>query len=151
MASLAQQESQSISQNVRLGLQYRYQQGKVQVNTKRFLGYDKDKDGNLVINPEEAKVVRRIYREYLEGKSYYAILEQLEALRDAKQELVLEDADNVNAKRHLAMIEAFLETQQTEIQEYDEDLVRKLLHRVTVYDDHLTFEFKSGLEVEISM
>ena len=49
MASLAQQESQSISQNVRLGLQYRYQQGKVQVNTNRFLGYDKDKDGNLVI------------------------------------------------------------------------------------------------------
>lgn len=73
MASLAQQESQSISQNVRLGLQYRYQQGKVQVCTNRFLGYDKDKDGNLVINPEEAKVVRRIYREYLEGKSYYAI------------------------------------------------------------------------------
>ena len=73
MASLAQQESQSISQNVRLGLQYRYQQGKVQVCTNRFLGYDKDEDGNLVINPEEAKVVKRIFREYLEGRSYYAI------------------------------------------------------------------------------
>ena len=44
MASLAQQESQSLSQNVRLGLQYRYQQGKVQVCTNRFLGYDKDED-----------------------------------------------------------------------------------------------------------
>ena len=63
MASLAQQESQSLSQNVRLGLQYRYQQGKVQVCTNRFLGYDKDEDGNLVVNPEEAKVVKRIYRE----------------------------------------------------------------------------------------
>ena len=73
MASLAQQESQSLSQNVKLGLQYRYQQGKVQVCTNRFLGYDKDKDGNLIVNPEEAKVVKRIYREYLEGKSYYAI------------------------------------------------------------------------------
>lgn len=73
MASLAQQESQSLSQNVRLGLQYRYQQGKVQVNHSRFLGYDKDDDGNLVINPEEAEVVKRIYREYLEGKSYYEI------------------------------------------------------------------------------
>ena len=39
MASLAQQESQSLSQNVKLGLQYRYQQGKVQVNYNRFLGY----------------------------------------------------------------------------------------------------------------
>ena len=36
MASLAQQESQSLSQNVKLGLQYRYQQGQVQVNHNRF-------------------------------------------------------------------------------------------------------------------
>lgn len=79
MASLAQQESQSLSQNVRLGLQYRYQQGKVQVCTNRFLGYDKDEDGNLVINPEEAEVVRRIYREYLEGESYYEIGKRLTA------------------------------------------------------------------------
>ena len=79
MASLAQQESQSLSQNVRLGLQYRYQKGKVQVCTNRFLGYDKDKEGNLVINPEEAEVVKRIFREYLNGKSYYAIGQGLEA------------------------------------------------------------------------
>ncbi len=38
MASLAQQESQSLSQNVKLGLQFRYQQGLVQVNHNRFLG-----------------------------------------------------------------------------------------------------------------
>ena len=42
MASLVQQESQLLSQNVKLGLQYRYQQGKVQVNHNRFLGYTKD-------------------------------------------------------------------------------------------------------------
>ena len=54
MASLAQQESQSLSQNVKLGLQYRYQQGEVQVNHNRFLGYTKDEDGKLVILPEEA-------------------------------------------------------------------------------------------------
>src|SRR5699024_7584717 len=35
MASLAQQESQSLSQNVKLGIQYRYQQGEVQVNHNR--------------------------------------------------------------------------------------------------------------------
>ncbi|MDD4626519.1 MAG: hypothetical protein PHP87_05485 [Syntrophomonas sp.] len=32
MASLAQQESQSLSQNMKLGLQYRYQQGEIQIN-----------------------------------------------------------------------------------------------------------------------
>lgn len=78
MASLAQQESQSLSQNVRLGLQFRYQNGKVNVNTKRFLGYTKGPDGNLVIDPEEAEVVKRIYREYLEGRSIGQICKGLE-------------------------------------------------------------------------
>ncbi len=73
MASLAQQESESLSHNVRLGLQYRHQQGKVQVNHTRFLGYDKDEDCNLIINKEEAEVVKRIFREYLEGQSYNII------------------------------------------------------------------------------
>jgi len=371
MASLAQQESQSLSQNVRLGLQYRYQQGRVQVNHTRFLGYDKDANGNLVINPKEAEVVKRIYREYLEGKSYYdigkglsadgiktaagsdywlastlkkilsnekyigdallqktvttdflnkkrvvnkgiapqyyvendheaiiprdifllvqeemqrranlrkdfgnrhvysgkyalssiiycahcgdifqrtqwiirnekiqvwrcankrnkkgkkvcpsrtlyetdlhnAVIEainqliiqkdellsglkaaiekavgsrnsakmieldeklealqtellklanekkdyseligQIDAVREQKRELLLEDANKEDAKRRLKEIEAFLEIQRTEIEEYDENLARKLLDRVTVYDDHLTIEFKSGVEVDI--
>ncbi|WP_316399593.1 recombinase family protein, partial [Enterococcus faecium] len=79
MASLAQQESQSLSQNVKLGLQYRYQQGKVQVNHKRFMGYTKDEDGNLTIVPEEAEIIKRIYREYLEGASLLQIARGLEA------------------------------------------------------------------------
>jgi regulator of replication initiation timing len=78
MASLAQQESQSLSQNVKLGLQYRYQQGKVQVNHKRFMGYTKDEDGNLIIVPEEAEIIKRIDREYLEGKSLVGIGRDLE-------------------------------------------------------------------------
>ena len=69
MASLAQQESQSLSQNVKLGLQYRYQQGEIQINCARFLGYTKDENKHLVIVPEEAEIVKRIYREYLEGGS----------------------------------------------------------------------------------
>ena len=39
MAALAQQESESLSANVRLGIQFRNQAGKVQVNHNRFLGY----------------------------------------------------------------------------------------------------------------
>lgn len=79
MASLAQQESQSLSQNVKLGIQYRYQQGKVQINHNRFLGYTKDADGNLVIEREQAEIVRRIYREYLQGLSMDKISAGLEA------------------------------------------------------------------------
>jgi DNA invertase Pin-like site-specific DNA recombinase len=78
MASLAQQESQSLSQNVKLGLQYRYQQGEIQVNCNRFLGYAKNEKKKLVIVPEEAEIVKRIYREYLEGSSMDKIKKGLE-------------------------------------------------------------------------
>lgn len=79
MASLAQQESQSLSQNVKMGIQFRYQAGKVQVNHNRFLGYTKDEDGNLIIEPKEAETIKRIYREYLEGASLKDICDSLMA------------------------------------------------------------------------
>ena len=78
MASLAQQESESLSQNVKIGIKHRFQQGKVMVNANCFLGYDKDEDGHLVINPEQAEIVKRIFREYLEGASCQQIASGLE-------------------------------------------------------------------------
>ncbi|WP_044036373.1 recombinase family protein [Clostridium bornimense] len=69
MASLAQQESESLSKNVKMGMQFRFQNGEVQVNHNRFMGYTKDEDGHLIIEPAEAEIVKRIYREYLQGAS----------------------------------------------------------------------------------
>ena len=79
MAALAQQESESLSANVRLGIQFRNQAGKVQVNHNRFLGYTKDEDGKLIIVQEEAEIVRRIYAEYMDGASFLQIKRGLEA------------------------------------------------------------------------
>ncbi len=79
MASLAQQESESLSQNVKLGIQYRYQQGEIKVNHTRFLGYTKDENKQLVVVPEEAEIVKRIFREFLEGASLLQIGKGLEA------------------------------------------------------------------------
>jgi len=78
MASLAQQESESLSKNTKMGIHYRFQQGKVMVNARCFLSYDKDEDGHLIINPEQAEIVKRIFREYLEGKSCKKIAQGLE-------------------------------------------------------------------------
>lgn len=62
-----------------MGIQFRYQAGKVQVNHNRFLGYTKDEEGNLIIEPEEAEIIKRIYREYLEGASLKDICDSLMA------------------------------------------------------------------------
>lgn len=77
LSSLAQDESRNISENTRWGIVRQFEKGRVLVNTTRFLGYDKNEAGELIINEEEAKIVRRIFREYLEGKSYNAIAKGL--------------------------------------------------------------------------
>lgn len=69
MSSLAQEESRSISENVTWGQRKRFSDGKVSVPFANFLGYDKGPDGNLVINKEQAKIVKKIYRYFLEGNT----------------------------------------------------------------------------------
>ena len=70
LASIAQQESASISQNVRMGINFGFQEGRGRVNFSSFLGYRRgDKPGTYEIVPAEADVVRRIYRQFLEGYS----------------------------------------------------------------------------------
>lgn len=77
MSSLAQEESRSISQNCTWGQRKRFADGGVSVAYSRFLGYDRGENGEWVINEEQAKVVKEIYRLFLEGLSYQAIANRL--------------------------------------------------------------------------
>ena len=80
MASIAQQESQSISQNVTMGIRFKMQEGQGRLNTAFFMGFRKDPlTGKLMIVPEEAEIIRRIYREFLEGYSKQMICDHLMA------------------------------------------------------------------------
>ena len=79
LASIAQQESASISQNVQIGVRYHYQEGKVCSGVHRLLGYNRTPDGSLEIVPEEAEIVQRIYRDYLDGYSTKHIAQMLTA------------------------------------------------------------------------
>lgn len=80
MSSLAQEESRSISENVTWGMRKRFADGKVSLPYKRFLGYRKGADGLPEIVPEEAGIVRDIFRMFLEGKSPSFIARHLMAL-----------------------------------------------------------------------
>ena len=77
MSSLAQEESRSISENCTWGQRKRFADGKVTVPFKRFLGYDMGPDHNLVVNPEQAKLVKRIYGMFLTGLSPFQIARTL--------------------------------------------------------------------------
>lgn len=77
LASFAQEESRSFSENNKWALKKKFERGEGMVNTKRFLGYDKDENGHLIINEAEAKIVRRIYDMYLSGMGSFLIKNKL--------------------------------------------------------------------------
>lgn len=78
LSSLAQEESRNISENTRWGVVRRFENGKMIVNHNKFMGYTKNENGDLVIVPEEAEIVRLIFRLYLEGYSAKKISQYLE-------------------------------------------------------------------------
>ena len=67
LSSLAQDESRNISENCKWGIRSKFQKGIPHINTHHFMGFNKDEEGRLVIDEEQAELVRRIYREFLEG------------------------------------------------------------------------------------
>jgi len=77
LSSMAQEESRSISENTRWGVKKRFQRGIAHIPTTYFLGYDTDENGKLVINEEEATIIRRIYSEFLNGKGTVTIAKEL--------------------------------------------------------------------------
>ncbi len=52
-------------------------------------------------------------------------------------------------KQRIAEMKQFLAEQTEQIEEYDESLVRRMVERITVYEDKFTVEFKSGTSVDV--
>lgn len=79
LSSIAEEELISTSQNIRWSNQKRFKQGKMHLVTERFMGYERDGNGGLVINDEQAAIVRRIFNESISGMGIALIARGLEA------------------------------------------------------------------------
>lgn len=78
-SGLSQAESESISMNVKIGKRQSLKNGNVPFSYKSFLGYRKGADGKPEIDEEQAVIIRRIFSEYLAGKSLLDIAKGLTA------------------------------------------------------------------------
>ena len=79
LAALAEQESRTLSTNVKWAIQKKFQNGEIMLNYTNFLGYTRDENINLVVVPEQAVIVRRIYKKFLYGYSATNIANRLNA------------------------------------------------------------------------
>jgi len=80
---------------------------------------------------------------------YDKVGDEIHRLRDQKQELQVESANRDELKKRIADMSTFLKKQSTALIEYDEQLVRRLIEKVTIYEDKFTVEFKSSVTVEV--
>lgn len=80
LASFAQEESRSISTNIRWAIRNRMKEGTQKIVTSSLLGYDTDEDYNMVIIEQEAKIVRLIYETFLKGEHPAEIADRLNSL-----------------------------------------------------------------------
>ncbi len=81
---------------------------------------------------------------------YEKVGEEIHRLRDKKQKLQLENANRDELKKRMAEMSTFLKKQSTALSKYDEQLVRRLIEKVTVFEDKFTVEFKSGLTMDVN-
>ena len=77
--AFAQSESEGISSRVKWGKHQAMRTGKANIQYKTLLGYEKNPDGEMVVNVEQAETVRRIYEMYLSGQTLRSIKEALES------------------------------------------------------------------------
>lgn len=82
-------------------------------------------------------------------KDYSYVADEIEQLRKLKQTALTESAEREGLKKRIFEMREFLNSQTTEILEYDDQLVRRLIERVTVHDEKFEIKFKSGMTVNI--
>ena len=81
---------------------------------------------------------------------YDKVGDEIHRLRDQKQKLQIENVNREELKKRMADMSAFLKKQSAALAEYDEQLIRRLIEKVSIYEDKFIVEFKSGVTVDVN-
>ncbi len=82
-------------------------------------------------------------------EDYDDAAQEILRLREQKEKAMLNDASRSEILDRIRELQEFITAQPSEITEFDASLVKHLFNKVTVYDQKLVFEFKSGVTVEV--
>ena len=82
-------------------------------------------------------------------QDYDAIADEIFRLREQKEQSEVDSHHREETMNRIKELQSFIAKQKTDITEFDEAQVKKLIEKITVFADHFTVEFKSGLAIEI--
>lgn len=102
---------------------------------------------------EVDKAIRDKQAELLEAGNDQNLIEEVGDaiihLREERQSILTEAALKRDLQERMGNLISFLDEQTEAVTEYSEPLARRLIEKITVYDEKLVVEFKSGLTVEV--
>jgi hypothetical protein len=102
------------------------------------------------IDRKMSEISKEIVNRVSANLAYEDLADQMGNLREEKQKLLVEQAEDNGKQRMKEVLISFLNEQDVEIKEFDENLVRKLIEQVIIHEDGtLTVEFKSGTKVVV--
>lgn len=83
------------------------------------------------------------------NQDYEDLADEIDNLREQRLSAMTEKAEREGLKKRIQEMKDFLENQTDRISEYDEMLVRKMIEKITIYDDKFVIEFKSGTSMDV--
>ncbi|MDC2830095.1 hypothetical protein ACLUWI_03495 [Limosilactobacillus mucosae] len=92
---------------------------------------------------------KELIRKANSQQNYDAIADEIFTLREQKSQAEADTGSREETQKRVAELQDFIAGQETDITEFDESLVKKLIEKITVFADHFTVEFKSGITIDI--
>ena len=74
---------------------------------------------------------------------------QIDDLRGDRQDILAEAAERTDLQARMNDMIAFLEEMPAAVMEYSEALARRLVDKITIFDEKIVVELKSGLQMEV--
>lgn len=122
----------------------------LQENIATVLSEEYDKD-TVDIDKKLEELQQEILHMVIAKADYNAVADEIFRMRELKQNALLENAERHGKRQRIVEMEEFLSGQNYRLEDYDEQLVRKLIDKVTVFEDKLMIEFKSGVEIDVEI
>ena len=110
------------------------------------------------VDDEIAEIDRRLAEQQKEllklanaKKDYSKVADEIDRLREERQGILMKEADREGRRQRIEEMKDFLQEKADTLLEYNEQLGRRLIEKVTVYEDKVAVEFKSGLETDVEL
>lgn len=102
-----------------------------------------------VIDERLNKLQKELIKKANSKQDYDAIADEIFRLRDQKEPSEVDSHHREEVMNRIKELQDFIAGQETDITEFDEALIKKLIEKIIVFANHFTVDFKSGITIDI--